>query len=510
MKCKSCGADLPVGAKKCPDCNAPKKRDQAKKKKIFCSTCGDEVSPQWNYCFKKHPLKLFCPACGKASPGNATFCLNCGGDTLVDSEEFKKLEAEKKQNEEDEKKQRAPKCPDCGQEITPQQIFCTCGYAMKFICSACEEMNPRESSACRSCGSWELINPRLFRRMKEQEKEAEKPKCDSCGEKVDAGQTFCLNCHEPLKKACKNCGGLSSIGTTICVHCGSRDLLDPRATKKFENLVVPGEVQVNQEFVISGQVVSFVGTPGDSLVYLKLSNGDEELETGPDQGVFEFYIRFSEIGEYGLELRSGVVVKKNLKIKAVRRLTPAEEIHSRPPMKRLCIREAGVDGSDWTCDTPIIGGGGQNYKHFCPSKGCDQNQELKFTFLYEGKLTVFDKFNCEGCESYEIGIDKFFLDHNDNTFFRTMDRPARYIPEDPKEILKQACLYECPVCRENGKPGVKKWALVPETWLSRKSDKIGGFIETASDLIKRGFKAAKAAREEQSKKIQNKNGGNKK
>lgn len=498
MKCKDCGADVPGGAKTCPDCGA-KVQQKGREKKVFCFTCGDEVSPQWNYCLNKHPLKFFCPVCGKTNPGNATFCLNCRGDTLVDSEEFKKLEAEKKQREEDEKKQRAPKCPDCGQEINPQQTFCACGYALKFICQKCEEMNPRESYACRNCGSKDLVNPRLFRQIKEAEKETEKEKkilrCGTCDERVEPGQTFCLNCHEPLKKACRNCGGLSSVSSTICVHCGSRDLLDPRATKKFENLVVPGEIQVNQEFVISGQVVSFVGTSGDSLVYLKLSNQDDELEAGPDQGNFEFYLHFYEVGEYGLELRSGAAVKKNLKIKVVRRLTPAEETRSKSPMKRLCLRDG--------CDTRIEG-----YQHYCPSKDCPQNQELKFKFW--GDNRVFDRLNCERCWSYEKGIDKFFLDRNDDTFFRTVEHPHRLIPETAEEVKEQARIYECPICKQRGEPNVKQWVLIPESKAAKAADAFTVSLEKIGDWARRGFKAAKAAREKQQEITKKKNGGNKK
>lgn len=498
MKCKDCGTDIQGGAKTCPNCGA-KVQQKGQEKKVFCPTCGDEVSPQWNYCFKKHPLKLFCPTCGKASPGNASFCLNCGGNKLVDSEEFKRMEVEKKQREEEERKQRAPKCPDCGQEITQQQTFCSCGYALKFICSACEEMNPRESSACRSCGNWELINPRLFKQMKEQEKEVEKekktPRCENCDERVDTTQTFCDNCHEPLKKACRNCGELSPMKSTICVHCGSRDLLDPRATKKFENLVMPEEIQVNQDFVVSGQVVSFVGTPGDSLVYLKLSNLDEEFEAGPDQGNFEFGLRFSEVGEYGLEFRSGAATKRSFKIKAVRRLTPAEETRSKSPMKRLCLRDG--------CDTRIEG-----YQHYCPSRDCTQNQELKFGFW--GDNRVFDRLNCKRCWSYEKGLDKFFLDRNDDTFFRTVDHPHRLIPKTIAEVLKQARLYECPICKQRGEARVKQWVLIPESKGAKVADAFTASVEQIGDWIKRGFRATKAAREKQLEISKKKNGGSKK
>jgi len=361
-------------------------------------------------------------------------------------------------------------------------------------------MNPRESSVCRNCGSWELINPRLFRQIKEQEKEAERekkiPKCNSCGEKVDAGLNFCPNCHDPLKKACYNCGGLNSVKSTICASCGRTDFLDVRTSRKFENLVIPEEIQVNQNFIISGQVVSFVGTPGNSAVYLnRQDNPFCETEAEPEEGYFEFSLRLSEVGEYEYELTSGVARKKSFKVKVVRRQTPSEEIRSRSSIKRLCLRDG--------CDTRIEG-----YQHYCPSKECSQNQELKFKFWGDDRM--FDRINCDRCWSYEKGIDKFFLDRNDDTFFRTIEHPQRHIPENHEEVIRQARLYECPICKQRGEPGVKRWVLIPETKVSRSADALTGFLETAGDWARRGFRAAKEAREKQVERVQKKNGGSRK
>lgn len=438
-----------------------------------------------------------CPNCGIMVPADDKNCPGCGATASL-----KKKGGEKKEG-------RKFFCPICKEEVSPQWGYCRQGHPTKFFCVTCEKTNPGDASFCLHCGENDprkLVDSKEFTRAKREEEEKKTPRCETCGEKVETKEFFCLNCHEPLKKACRNCGELNLLKVSVCIWCGQTEFVNPRTAKLFKDLVVPEEVQVDQNFVISGQAVSFVDKPSNSSVYLKLNNFlDHELETRPTQGNFEFRLGFSQVKEYELELRSGIAVKR-IKIKAVRRKTPAED-KSRPPMKRLCIREKGIDGSDWTCDTPIIGGGGQNYKHFCPSENCNQNQELKLTFPYKGKLTVFDKLNCKRCKGFEIGIDKFFLFHNDDIFFRIMDHPARYIPEDPREILKQACLYECPVCKKNGNPGVKQWVLVPETWLSKNADKIGGFIETVSDWTKRGFRAAdkgfktiKTAREKQIKK----------
>lgn len=427
MKCSNCNVDIPAGTKKCPGCNTPvpqQKKGQAKK--FFCRTCGNvEVSPQWNYCSVGHPLKFFCAECGKVSPPESQFCVNCRGVKLLDAEEFGKFEEEKRKREEGEKMKQG-----------------------------------------------------------ELEKESKIPKCENCGERIDLEKNFC-DCGQYLKRVCLNCGFLNPLKNKICERCGRKELLDPGTTKEFKDLVFPKEVEAWVKFSISGQIFSFLGTPGNSRVYLRQTSLERGLETDPENGKFEFPLTFYDLGEVEFELKSGPI-KEIFKVKVVEELTRLEEEtgEKKPPMNRLCIREKGIDGSDRTCDTRIY-----EYGHYCPSDVCAWNQELKFRFPgYDG---VWDRLNCDVCKSSEIQLDTFFLQRNDDTYFRTEEHPHRKIPTTPQEIVKQARKYECPVCKKSGNPGVKKWVLVKEPRSAKVLDAITLSGAVLGDVLKRTFGGAR-------------------
>lgn len=76
MKCPSCGAELPSGAKFCLQCGA--KIETLGESEIICPHCGKKT-PKGKFCMEcGQPLIRRCPSCGAEVPQGGKFCLECG------------------------------------------------------------------------------------------------------------------------------------------------------------------------------------------------------------------------------------------------------------------------------------------------------------------------------------------------------------------------------------------------------------------------------------------------
>ena len=77
IKCRSCGAEIPEGAKFCLECGT-KVETQTEKGTVICPKCGVSV-PNGKFCLEcGAKLKNICSNCGAECVPGAKFCLECG------------------------------------------------------------------------------------------------------------------------------------------------------------------------------------------------------------------------------------------------------------------------------------------------------------------------------------------------------------------------------------------------------------------------------------------------
>jgi len=72
--CIKCGANVPIGAKFCPNCGA-------KQEALSCPKCNAEVSPNAKFCpncGQALSASIRCPKCNAENQPGAKFCMNCG------------------------------------------------------------------------------------------------------------------------------------------------------------------------------------------------------------------------------------------------------------------------------------------------------------------------------------------------------------------------------------------------------------------------------------------------
>lgn len=77
LVCPGCGSTVPAGAKFCLQCGS--KIELLKENEMLCPACGKKT-PKGKFCMEcGAPLVLKCRSCGTEIPNGAKFCLECGG-----------------------------------------------------------------------------------------------------------------------------------------------------------------------------------------------------------------------------------------------------------------------------------------------------------------------------------------------------------------------------------------------------------------------------------------------